>query len=73
MFGTTRLFLERLGLDSLDELPSLAEFIPYVSIVEALERGLSLPTEALEDLADEIENEGEPEGAPVEIDLTAED
>src|SRR5215471_8920577 len=44
LFGTTHLFLERLGLDSLDELPSLAEFIPDASIVEALERGLRLPT-----------------------------
>jgi segregation and condensation protein B len=70
LFGTTRLFLERLGLDALDELPSLAEFIPDASIVEALERGLSLsPTEALEELADD----GEPEAAPGEIDLTAAD
>ena len=42
MFGTTRLFLERLGLDSLDDLPALADFVPDASIVEALERGLAL-------------------------------
>jgi segregation and condensation protein B len=42
LYGTTRAFLERLGLDSLDELPSLAEFIPDASVVEALERGLHL-------------------------------
>ena len=40
LFGTTRVFLERLGLDSLDELPALADFVPDASIVEALERGL---------------------------------
>ena len=40
---TTRLFLERLGLDSLDELPALADFVPDASIVEALERGLRAP------------------------------
>ena len=70
LFGTTRLFLERLGLDTLDELPSLAEFIPDASIVEALERGLSLPpTEALEELSDD----GNAEAEAVDIDLTAED
>jgi segregation and condensation protein B len=40
LFGTTQLFLERLGLDSLDELPSLGDFVPGADIVEALERGL---------------------------------
>ncbi len=40
LFGTTQLFLERLGLDSLDDLPALADFVPEASIVEALERGL---------------------------------
>jgi segregation and condensation protein B len=44
LFGTTRLFLERLGLDSLDELPALADFVPDASIVESLERGLRLPS-----------------------------
>src|SRR5262249_51316816 len=67
LFGTTRLFLERLGLDSVDELPSLAEFIPDASIVEGLEGGLSLaPTEALGALSDGVEAED------VDIDLTAE-
>jgi segregation and condensation protein B len=40
MFGTTSLFLERLGLASLSELPSISEFVPDASVVEALERGL---------------------------------
>jgi segregation and condensation protein B len=43
LFGTTRVFLERLGLDSLDELPAIADFVPDASIVETLERGLRLP------------------------------
>jgi segregation and condensation protein B len=46
LYGTTQLFLERLGLDSLLELPPLAEFVPEPSVVEALERGLLLRTEA---------------------------
>lgn len=40
LFGTTGVFLEKLGLDSLDELPSLGDFIPDVDIVERLEQGL---------------------------------
>src|SRR5262249_7642481 len=43
LYGTTTLFLERLGLDSLFELPPLAEFVPEPGMVEALERGLRLP------------------------------
>jgi len=42
LYGTTSTFLEQMGFDSLDELPSLAEFIPDASVVEALERGLHL-------------------------------
>jgi segregation and condensation protein B len=45
LYGTTQLFLERLGLDSLRDLPQLAEFVPEASVVEALERGLLLRTE----------------------------
>jgi segregation and condensation protein B len=72
LFGTTRLFLERLGLDSLDELPSLAEFIPDASIVEALERGLRLPT--AEDIAEENADDADDAGGEAaEIDLTHED
>jgi segregation and condensation protein B len=40
MFGTTPLFLERLGIASIENLPSIADFIPDASVVEALERGL---------------------------------
>lgn len=40
LFGTTPQFLERLGLNSLDELPSLGDFIPGADVVELLEQGL---------------------------------
>lgn len=40
LFGTTSQFLEKLGLDSLDDLPPIAEFIPDADVVEALEQGL---------------------------------
>ncbi len=40
LFGTTASFLEKLGLDSLADLPPLAEFVPGADVVEALEHGL---------------------------------
>lgn len=40
LFGTTPLFLERLGLNSVGELPSLGDFIPGADVVELLEHGL---------------------------------
>jgi len=42
LYGTTTLFLERLGLPSLAEMPPLGDFVPDASVVEALERGLHL-------------------------------
>jgi segregation and condensation protein B len=42
LYGTTLQFLERLGLDSLDGLPALGEFVPDAEVVEALEHGLRL-------------------------------
>jgi segregation and condensation protein B len=40
LYGTTAAFLEKLGLNSVDELPPIAEFIPGADVVEALEAGL---------------------------------
>ncbi len=45
LYGTTAAFLERLGLDSTQDLPALADFVPDASVVEALERGLRLSTD----------------------------
>jgi len=45
LFGTTSMFLERLGINSLDELPPLGDFVPSAEVVEALESGLSLEVE----------------------------
>ena len=38
LYGTTTLFLEKLGLDTLAELPPFADHVPSADIVEALER-----------------------------------
>jgi segregation and condensation protein B len=43
LYGTTSTFLERLGLDAIDDLPPLGDFVPDASVVEALERGLRMP------------------------------
>ncbi len=40
LYGTTPTFLERLGIDSVEDLPPLGEFFPEADVVEALERGL---------------------------------
>jgi len=42
LFGTTALFLERLGLDHLDDLPPIAQYVPGADVVEALEVGLGI-------------------------------
>lgn len=47
LFGTTTVFLEKLGLDSLEQLPPLSEFVPPAEIVEALEAGLRPDSEQL--------------------------
>jgi segregation and condensation protein B len=40
LYGTTPLLLERLGLDSLLDLPPLPDFIPDADALERMERGL---------------------------------
>lgn len=55
LFGTTSQFLEKLGLNSLDELPPLGDFVPGPEVVEALEHGLR------------ISEHPEPEVAPADL------
>lgn len=40
LYGTTRALLEHLGIDSVEDLPPLADFVPGPEIMEALEQGL---------------------------------
>ena len=42
LFGTTAMFLEKLGINALPDLPPIAEFVPGADVVEALEHGLRL-------------------------------
>jgi segregation and condensation protein B len=74
LYGTTREFLERLGLASLDQLPSLGDFVPDASVVEALERGLRVSTDP--NAADVTDGDAPLEGDvavdAVDIDISAE-
>ena len=40
LFGTSALFLEKLGIAGLEDLPPLGDFVPDADLVEILERGL---------------------------------
>jgi segregation and condensation protein B len=40
LYGTTPLFLEKLGLDALDDLPPLADFVPGAEVMDALDASL---------------------------------
>ncbi len=42
LWGTTQLFLEKLGLASLADMPPIASFVPDASLVEALEKTLRI-------------------------------
>ena len=42
LYGTTASFLEKLGVNSLADLPPIAEFVPAAEVVEALEQGLRI-------------------------------
>lgn len=73
LYGTTPTFLERLGLDSVADLPPLGEFFPGTDVVEALERGLrvvsddELPAEAdaeADSDAPETESDGDADASP---------
>jgi len=60
LFGTTAQFLEKLGLDTLDDLPPIAEFIPDADVVEQLERGLrSSPTDVADDGSASTDSSGD--------------
>ncbi len=60
MWGTTQLFLEKLGIASLEDLPPIATFVPDASLVEALEKTLRLdPDEVVEESARSDEAEAQ--------------
>jgi segregation and condensation protein B len=58
MFGTTPEFLMKMGLDSLSQLPSIADFVPGADVVEALEMGLRVESAAEDVVAVEADANG---------------
>lgn len=58
LYGTTRTFLEKFGLNSLDDLPDLEEFAPEASLIDTIKERLgmtdSLGFEIDEELLDEF-------------------
>ncbi len=40
LYGTSPLLLERLGLDKIEDLPPLGDFVPGPEVMDALEQGL---------------------------------
>jgi segregation and condensation protein B len=60
MFGTTRSFLEKLGVDHLGELPALGDFVPGADVVEQLERGLRPDGPTVAEELDALDEDGEP-------------
>lgn len=57
MWGTTQLFLEKLGLASLADMPPIASFVPDASLVEALEKTLRIETDVFAMPIDDATNE----------------
>ena len=49
LWGTTTTFLEKLGLDSVADLPPIAEFVPGPEVVEILESGLRITPDVVVD------------------------
>ncbi|MEI8335516.1 MAG: SMC-Scp complex subunit ScpB [Actinomycetes bacterium] len=73
LYGTTRLFLERMGLNSIADLPTLSEFVPGAEVVEALERGLrispaSIQSEIVSAIDEPADVEGITDSAPANSD-----
>ena len=60
LFGTSREFLERMGLASIEDLPPIAELFPSADIVEALAKTLRATPEPEPAPADEVPGGAEP-------------
>lgn len=60
MFGTTPEFLMKMGLDSLSQLPSIADFVPGADVVEALEMGLRIESSGADSTSVALDDTGRP-------------
>lgn len=57
LWGTTQLFLEKLGLASLADMPPIATFVPDASLVEALEKTLRIDADPVSSESDSVEEQ----------------
>ena len=57
LWGTTQLFLEKIGLASLADMPPIASFVPDASLVEALEKTLRIEADPAAGTADSPEEQ----------------
>lgn len=57
LWATTPLFLEKLGIDSINDLPPIADFMPESDVVEALEFGLRVHSALQDDAADSVQKD----------------
>lgn len=57
LFGTTPEFLMKMGIDSLSQLPAIADFVPGADVVEALEMGLRVEVDVTEFAPSEDESQ----------------
>lgn len=65
LYGTTPLLLEKLGLDRIEQLPALAQFVPGPEIMDTLERSLRAdPSPAVDSSVDSAD--GPPSASEVE-------
>ena len=65
LFGTSREFLERLGLDRLEDLPPIADLFPSAEVMEALEQGLRADRPTAPEVIDVTDvTDAEPDDAP---------
>ncbi|MEN9802659.1 MAG: SMC-Scp complex subunit ScpB, partial [Actinomycetota bacterium] len=55
LWATTPLFLEKLGIDSINDLPPIAEFMPEADVVEALELGLRVTPTAVDESSGSVD------------------
>lgn len=54
LWGTTQLFLEKLGIASLKDLPAIASFVPDASLVEALEKTLLIDADVISESSEGV-------------------
>jgi segregation and condensation protein B len=62
LYGTTNLLLEKLGLDRIEQLPPLAQFVPGPEIMDALERSLRAEPATIELREQEADEPSDGEG-----------